>query len=74
MCLQELFYGPYFCQIQDTRYYSYTEKMPSVRTAVAARTQRRASGPNDRLGLERCTYGGGSTSANIEEPLQTALF
>lgn len=28
MCFQELFYGPYFCQVQDTKYYSYTEKIP----------------------------------------------
>jgi beta-ureidopropionase len=28
MCFQELFYGPYFCQVQDTKYYGYTEKIP----------------------------------------------
>ena len=28
MCFQELFYGPYFCQVQDTEYYSYTEAIP----------------------------------------------
>src|SRR5215467_11540813 len=28
VCLQELFYGPYFCQVQDTDYYSYTEPIP----------------------------------------------
>lgn len=28
MCFQELFYGPYFCQVQDTQYYSYAEKIP----------------------------------------------
>src|ERR1700687_5204935 len=28
MCLQELFYGPYFCQVQDPKHYSYTEKIP----------------------------------------------
>src|SRR5467141_2016689 len=28
MCLQELFYGPYFCQVQDSKHYSYTEKIP----------------------------------------------
>jgi beta-ureidopropionase len=28
MCLQELFYGPYFCQVQDTAHYSYTEPIP----------------------------------------------
>ncbi|HKY89270.1 MAG TPA: nitrilase-related carbon-nitrogen hydrolase, partial [Candidatus Limnocylindrales bacterium] len=24
MCFQELFYGPYFCQVQDPQYYAYT--------------------------------------------------
>lgn len=28
MCFQELFYGPYFCQVQDAQYYSYTEDIP----------------------------------------------
>ena len=28
MCFQELFYGPYFCQVQDTEYYSYAEAVP----------------------------------------------
>jgi beta-ureidopropionase len=28
VCLQELFYGPYFCQVQDAAFYSYTEKIP----------------------------------------------
>ena len=28
MCFQELFYGPYFCQIQDPQYYGLTEPMP----------------------------------------------
>ncbi len=28
ICLQELFYGPYFCCDQDTRWYSLVEKIP----------------------------------------------
>ncbi|MFZ9912735.1 MAG: nitrilase-related carbon-nitrogen hydrolase, partial [Ilumatobacteraceae bacterium] len=28
MCFQELFYGPYFCQVQDAQYYDYTEYIP----------------------------------------------
>ena len=28
MCFQELFYGPYFCQVQDAEYYDYAEPMP----------------------------------------------
>src|SRR5436309_1786835 len=27
-CLQELFYGPYFCQVQEPEYYSYAEPVP----------------------------------------------
>ncbi len=33
MLFQELFYGPYFCQVQDPQYYSYTEKIPDGPTA-----------------------------------------
>ncbi|MDO8362161.1 MAG: nitrilase-related carbon-nitrogen hydrolase [Actinomycetota bacterium] len=28
MCFQELFYGPYFCQVQEPEYYAYTEAIP----------------------------------------------
>ena len=28
MYFQELFYGPYFCQVQDAEYYSYAEAIP----------------------------------------------
>ncbi|MBA3398547.1 MAG: acyltransferase, partial [Acidimicrobiia bacterium] len=28
VCFQELFYGPYFCQVQETKYYDYTEPIP----------------------------------------------
>ncbi len=28
MCFQELFYGPYFCQVQDSAYYEYAEAIP----------------------------------------------
>src|ERR1700689_2171705 len=28
VCLEELFYGPYFCQVQDADYYGYTEPIP----------------------------------------------
>jgi N-carbamoylputrescine amidase len=28
MCFQELFYGPYFCQVQDAVYYDYAEEIP----------------------------------------------
>jgi beta-ureidopropionase len=28
LCFQELFYGPYFCQVQDSQYFSLTEAVP----------------------------------------------
>ena len=28
ICFQELFYGPYFCQVQEPEYYQYTEYIP----------------------------------------------
>ncbi|MCX6459518.1 MAG: acyltransferase [Actinobacteria bacterium] len=32
MCFQELFYGPYFCQVQDKAYYEYAESIPGPTT------------------------------------------
>jgi beta-ureidopropionase len=29
MCFQELFYGPYFCQVQERQYYSTSEPIPA---------------------------------------------
>lgn len=29
MCFQELFYGPYFCQVQKPEFFSYTEMIPN---------------------------------------------
>lgn len=34
VCLQELFYGPYFCAEQNTRWYDLTEKIPDGETTV----------------------------------------
>ena len=31
MCFQELFYGPYFCQVQDAEFYSYARPSPTAR-------------------------------------------
>ncbi|MBI5157256.1 MAG: acyltransferase [Acidimicrobiia bacterium] len=28
ICFQEIFYGPYFCQVQENEYFSYTEPIP----------------------------------------------
>jgi N-carbamoylputrescine amidase len=32
ICFQELFYGPYFCQVQDAAYYEYAESVPGPTT------------------------------------------
>ena len=32
ICFQELFYGPYFCQVQDTEFYEYAESVPGPTT------------------------------------------
>ena len=32
ICFQELFYGPYFCQVQDSAYYEYAESIPGPTT------------------------------------------
>ena len=32
ICFQELFYGPYFCQVQDAQYYDYAESIPGPTT------------------------------------------
>jgi beta-ureidopropionase len=37
VCLQELFYGPYFCQVQDAAWYSYTEQIPDGPTTALMR-------------------------------------
>ncbi len=42
MCFQELFYGPYFCQVQDPRYYDLTEPIPDGPTTRLMQEQARA--------------------------------
>jgi N-carbamoylputrescine amidase len=32
ICFQELFYGPYFCQVQDAQFYDYAESIPGPTT------------------------------------------
>jgi N-carbamoylputrescine amidase len=32
ICFQELFYGPYFCQVQDRAFYDYAEAIPGPTT------------------------------------------
>jgi beta-ureidopropionase len=44
LCFQELFYGPYFCQVQDRGYYSYTESIPDGETTQVMRELAAATG------------------------------
>jgi len=37
ICFQELFYGPYFCQVQDAKFYEYAESVPGPVTERFAR-------------------------------------
>jgi len=43
-CLQELFYGPYFCAEQDTRWYSIAEPVPDGPTIKLMQEQARRRG------------------------------
>jgi N-carbamoylputrescine amidase len=38
MCFQELFYGPYFCQVQDAEHYAYAEAVPDGPTVQRFRS------------------------------------
>src|SRR5512132_1371402 len=44
MLFQELFYGPYFCQVQDPQYYSYTELIPDGPTTARMQTLAKETG------------------------------
>jgi N-carbamoylputrescine amidase len=44
MCFQELFYGPYFCQVQDPQYYAYTERIPDGPTTERMRALAKETG------------------------------
>jgi len=44
MCFQELFYGPYFCQVQDPQYYAYTERIPDGPTTKRMEALARETG------------------------------
>ncbi|WP_067667502.1 nitrilase-related carbon-nitrogen hydrolase [Nocardia miyunensis] len=41
ICFQELFYGPYFGNVQDKKYYEYAESVPGPTTARFAELARR---------------------------------
>jgi len=60
LCMQELFYGPYFCQVQDTKHYSYTEKIPD--------------GPTTKLMQEKAKQHGMVIIAPMYEEEQPGLY
>ncbi len=41
VCMQELFYGPYFCAEQDAKWYALTERIPDGPTTILMREQAR---------------------------------
>ena len=49
ICFQELFYGPYFCQVQDPVFYDYAESIPGPTTErfQALAPSRHGAGPPD---------------------------
>jgi len=44
LCLQELFYGPYFCAEQETKWYELTEKIPEGPTTILMQEQAKKHG------------------------------
>jgi N-carbamoylputrescine amidase len=44
LCLQELFYGPYFCAEQDTKWYGLTERVPDGPTIKLMQERAKAHG------------------------------
>ncbi len=57
ICFQELFYGPYFCQVQDAKCYSYAESVPGPTIerfqALAARARHGDGAADVRAGAAR---------------------
>ena len=43
LCLQELFYGPYFCAEQETKWYHLTERIPEGPTTQLMRSWPRST-------------------------------
>lgn len=44
MCFQELFYGPYFCQVQDNEHFGYAEPIPDGPTTKLMQDLARETG------------------------------
>ena len=43
LCFEELFYGPYFCQVQDPEFYAYAEPIPGPTTERVSALARETS-------------------------------
>jgi beta-ureidopropionase len=44
MCFQELFYGPYFCQVQENEHFDYAEPIPDGPTTTRMQALARETG------------------------------
>ncbi len=49
LCMQEIFYGPYFCAEQDTKWYDTAEPVPGPTTEIM---QKLGWKPGDQYGVE----------------------
>ena len=72
VCLQELFYGPYFCQVQDADYYSYTEAIPDGPTTGPDAGRRAPARHRDRGADVRGGAGRGCTTTPRRSSTPTA--
>ena len=70
MLFQELFYGPYFCQVQDAQYYSYTELIPDGPTTKRISF---ASGRTSPVTMQRLSRKSSSSRVAIAERLKRLL-
>ena len=57
ICFQELFYGPYFCQVQDAKFYAYAESVPGPTTERLQALARRARHGHGAAGLRERAAG-----------------
>ena len=60
LCLQELFYGPYFCAEQEIRWYELTERVPdgpTTQLTADAKSCRKTSHGHRGSGLRRADAG-----------------
>ena len=58
LCLQELFYGPYFCAEQNARWYELTERVPDGPTTQLMQKARRQIQDGDRRSRVRRAHAG----------------